>query len=129
MAASPLAAGAEGDASARVLLPVARRDELQLDVVEDPSATRPNRQVAAFKVAISKGQKAAHLERIGEHEEAAERWLDASAWHRRAGDDRRARHAEARTRAGDVHRNAFRNAKAGLAVPLSDRVERARRGG
>lgn len=83
------------DAVAQLLLAQSDGGDFELDIVGDPGSVRPSRQLAAFRAAIASGQRAARLERLDRRDAAAHAWQRSSELHRRAGDEDRARQAEA----------------------------------
>lgn len=94
VAMAPLTADGK-DAVAELLVPQPHQDHLQVDVVEDPLEPKLSVEAAAFRVAIVNGQRAARYERLGRRNEAVEAWRQSEEWHRRAGDETRARQADA----------------------------------
>ena len=83
------------DAVAELLLPPADGATFELDIVDDPGSARPSEQLAAFRAAIAAGQRAARLERLDRRDAAAHAWQRSSELYAQAGDDVRARQAEA----------------------------------
>ncbi len=89
VAAVPIEADGD-DAVGYCIVPPRFADQLLIDVVDDPSSPRSSERIAAFRAAIATGKRAARLERLDRHDEAAATWQASSELHRRAGDDWRA---------------------------------------
>ena len=83
------------DAVAELLLPQRDGATFEIDIVDDPGSARPSTQLAAFRAAIAAGQRAARLERLDRRDAAAHAWQRSSELHGQAGDDDRARQADA----------------------------------
>ena len=83
------------DAVAHLLLPPDDGALFELDIVDDPASVRLGAQLAAFRAAIASGQRAARLERLDRRDAAVHAWQRSSELHRQAGDEDRARQADA----------------------------------
>ena len=94
LAAVPMRAD-EDDAVAELLLPQRDGASFELDIVDNPGSVRPSTQLAAFRAAIAAGQRAARLERLDRRDEATNAWQRSADLHRQAGDNDRARQADA----------------------------------
>lgn len=95
LALAPMRADGVGNAVATFLVARQHREHLELDVVDGPVELRSPRPVGALRRAISTGQRAARLERLGDRRAASDAWRECSDWHETAGDRQRSKLAHA----------------------------------
>lgn len=96
---TPVAVGrfavAGTDAVARLLVPPSALHDATFDVTDRPGEPRSPVGLRSVRKAAAAGRAASRAERLGNQEDAAERWSDCAAAWARAGDVQRAEQAEA----------------------------------